>query len=370
MTDYALSLHNIEVPGSAVWHSDNLVKVSYALNINDVTELTVAIPASVSFASGIIGRNTTAKLWRRPRGARTYYIEGDTEWLLTKYERTLTTQDDEAFLTFAHPNVLLQRRLIAYKQETLYADKTIKNSNDGQTWQMMLAYIDENLGGLCQDVSRIVPNFTTVIETDSSNDLRESSAPWRNLLTTLQELSGYKEDGAVRYFFDMRLLDGVPTFRMRPNYLGTDVSDLVTFGRDFGNLDEIKISEDYGREINVCYAGGAGSGLTQYVEMVYDTLPVPLLRSENFESMGDIDVATVLHDHGLRYLARNRAKRLLRAKIKDTGSFLYGSSYRHGDLVTLAVGDQAYKCHIYAVSVTADETGETVDIYLDAEQPL
>lgn len=371
MTDYALSLHSLDTPGQTLYTTDAIQSLNYAFNINDVTELQIKLPSKTQFPVGIIGRTTTCKLWRRPRNLRSFYIEGDTEWLLTKYDRKISRDGEEVVLTFAHPNVILQRRLIAYKQETLYADKTDANLNTAQTPYLVLAYIDENIGHLCQDVTRIIPDLERIIHAGPvSEDLRECSAPWRNLLTTLQELSSYQEDGVTRYYFELRVIDGQPVFRMAPYYLGSDLSETVTFSQNFGNLGEIQITEDYGREINVCYAGGAGSGLLQYVDIVYNKIPNPMLRSEGFESMGDIDVDAVLEDHGLRYLARNRARRLLRAKVQDTGAFLYGTSYRHGDLVSLAVNGQAYKCHIYAVSVTVEERGETVDIYLEAEQPL
>ncbi len=228
----------------------------------------------------------------------------------------------------------------------LYASATAGVQSD--TRRLLVAGVQEG------------PDFGVVTEVTSG---------YQNLLNVLQDLAQERDSSGNRAYFELVTHQGATTFRTRKNYLGADQTARVRFGIDLGNVEELTITKDYDKEVNVLYAGGEGSADQQLVVRVRRDAGIAngFYWCEEFETFGDVEVAQVLEAMARRELDTKRAKRILRAKVLNVGPFLYGRDYRHGDLVSLMTDEAMYTCHIYAVTVTVDENGENVEVFLDAQ---
>lgn len=200
-----------------------------------------------------------------------------------------------------------------------------------------------------------------------SAEYTESTSGYQNLLNVMQNLSAQIDNYGNRHYFQLLTHNGTTRLLTRRNYLNTDRSDKVFFGFKYGNLSEIVITNDYENEVNVVYAGGDGSQEAQLVHKVVQGTVNPFFRSEEFVTFGEINNRSALEGEGRRYLYANRAKKIIRARVSNTGAFRYGKDYNHGDRVTLVVEGAEYQCHIYAVSVQFSSNQENIDIYLDTQ---
>lgn len=363
MTDYRVSIHPHSDPTRTIFQTDDILSLDYTLNANDTTELSVTFQDDFGIIDLPIDSSCILRLYRRPKGALTYYLEGETEWIVATRETNR--------ITAYHPNVILDWRIVAYPPDSEYADKTEDLGTNLPADLMIIEYINQNLGPDTIDTTRIIPDLEIDAATGDYSTATEMTAGWRNLLGVIQELIQELDDNGERRHFVMLMRNGKLTFRLRPRCLNDQLESKVFFGEEYGNVAEINLIDDY-RHINVCYAGGEGQGEDQLISERKNmaTLTSPIWRREGFQAFGDIFEDSVLEAHGDRFLRENRPRRLAKAKVQDTELYRYGVDYHHGDMVSLLVNGTKYTCHVFAVSVSVSEDGEQVDIYLEGESEL
>lgn len=200
-----------------------------------------------------------------------------------------------------------------------------------------------------------------------SAEYTESTSGYQNLLRVMQDLAAQVDSYGNRHYFQLLTHNGRTRLLTRRNYLNTDRSDKVFFGFKYGNVSEIVVTSDYENEVNVVYAGGNGSQEEQLVHKVVQAQVNPFFRSEEFVTFGEIEDRQTLEREGRRYLYANRARKVIKARVANTGYFRYGEHYQHGDLVTLVSEGGEYQCHIYAVAIQFSQNQENIDIYLDTQ---
>lgn len=363
MTDYRVSIHPYGDPTRTIFQTEDILALDYTLNANDTTELTVTFQDDFGIIELPIDSSCILRLYRRAKGALTYYLEGETEWIIV--ERTRTS------ITAFHPNIILDWRLVAYPADTEYADKTEDLGTELPADLMIIEYLEQNLGADALDADRTIPDFSIDAATGDYTTATEMTAGWRKLLGVIQELVQELDDNGERRHFVMLMRNGELTFRLRARCLNDQLQDRIFFGEDYGNVAEIDLIDNY-RHVNVCYAGGDGQGDEQIIaeRQNTDTLTSPIWRREEFQAFGDILEDSVLEFHGDRFLKQNRPRRVIKAKVDDTDLYRYGVDYHHGDMVSLLVENEQYTCHVYAVSVSVSEGQESVEIYLEGESEL
>jgi hypothetical protein len=352
-----------------IWQTSDFASLSYILNLDDVTEVEFEPIYGASVPEAVFSRTTTMQIWRKPRGSAVFVLEGNTEWLVTKdVIRYDTGPVARRTIVASHPNLLLQKRLIAYTSGTTQAEKTADNGANAPIVELMEQLVNENIGSLAESDRNMVVGISSVPYVDPAVEV---SAPWRQLLSTLQDLAQQKDENGDRCYFSLDIRDNSLEFRIRRGALGSDKSSDIVFSVENGNVSEMTVTRDYGREINAIYVGGEGSGAEQIIGLVADPVLSPVFRWEDFLQAGYyIDTDTALEAEGRRQLDASTARRFINAKVMDATPFIYGRDFVHGDTVGLAVAGNLYHCTIFAVTVKVAGGVEEVEIYLDAEEPI
>lgn len=316
-TQYKITFHYMTfgydiLPEHVLFQVDSFDSLSYSLNSNDVTQATLSFSSSEEIPYSMYNRGICMRIWRKPQGTDSYYLEASTEWLVLKVSELVQNTEIGKIkytITAYHPNIVLRRRVIAFPSGTKFADKLSSwpvpagsppVRNDNYIGQLIKEYFEENIIE-CIDI--LSPTYVPDALTNPVDDERritvsilgdwkfgvvtESTSGYQNLLRVLQDLAAQLDEDGNRLYFDFRTYLGQTNFLIRKNFINVDKSDKVFFGFQFNNLSEVSSTSDYENEINVVYAGGSGNQLEQLITKVYpNTLnqsSANLVRNFGFE---------------------------------------------------------------------------------------
>lgn len=365
MISYHISLYAYSTPQNTLWESSAYDSISYTLNLNDVTTLSVTFPMS-SLAPVFATRNDIMMRVHRSVNGNAAPV-GRTDWVLV--DNIVTIVDGEPMLTYVahHPNSILGDRLIAYPSETVYADKTEELGSELPADQMIIAYVQENVGSLCIDTTRRIPNLSLVYSYWMQLPT-ESSGGFANLLSTLQSLSQIEESGE-RNYFAFRILNGLPFFDLYRNYSG-QYRDAV-FTEEY--ISDLTVTVNRAEEVNAVYVTGEGSGEEQLIIPMLDSsrIPSPMFRREASVSANSSEDESLLIVEGRKALALGTPRWKLECRaIDNVGGLVYGVDYDHGDKVNVYAMGRNWLCTIYGSEVSVSAEGEDVTIYLRGESPI
>lgn len=154
---------------NTIWQTDSFESLNYSFNANDVTEATVVLHPDADIPSYINSRNICMRIWRKPDEETGYQLEGGTEWLVMRVVKTMRPAEEGGTtytITAYHPLIAFRRRVIAYKADTVYADKQDYPSI------MMFEYIGNNvnIGGSW----KVVPGADQYVYLQSQKTLTRS----------------------------------------------------------------------------------------------------------------------------------------------------------------------------------------------------
>jgi hypothetical protein len=259
---------------------------------------------------------------------------------------------------------LLDRRIIAYPPETLYAEKTFEHGNNGPADDLMKAFVRENLTADAVDTERDASAYFEVDGDASLGATVEKSASYRSLLATVKELADASAEAGAPLYFDVapgnKFLFTVTTQGGLRN---------LTFGPAYHNLDDASISVIYDEEVTVVYVGGDGEGAGRLVETVLGRVGRSAFgRKEIFHEANDIDVSSVLIEEGTARLVR--PKIVIEGRTIDTPQVQFGRDYFYGERVQASVHGYTVDCHIDAFSIDYSNGSENLDVRLRGELSL
>lgn len=364
-----------------VWRDTDFISLEYARSVNNAGAMSLIIYDD-GYERSLFQRDFRAEIWRSVDGAPGY-LETNTFWLL----RSATKIWDEQYrvswlLQFEDTTAIIGRRIVAYKRETSYADKTIEElgamNTDLYADNMMKAYMSDNFGTTATDATRDLSAILTIETKVTAGPLTEKQAAFRSVLSVLQEIATDSESLGTNLYFDMiGDEDGLLRFITRINYLGVDHSaDALTpvlFGPQFSNLSGINLMFDYSDEKDVAYVGGADNGAARVLQTVTDDYRIslsPYNRLEMFHDCRDWDDTSVLDEEGEMKLQQATPKARLNANALDTPTTVYGRDYQYGDLVTAIVDDYQIDCHITAIHVRVAGEKEEIQAVLKGDTDL
>lgn len=347
-----------------------LTSLSIARAANTVGKATLIVPDQ--YLSSFWHRDIRFKVWRSvSNGPR--YLLGGTVWLGQKFSKNFTqkTWTIEA----EDLNSVLKRRIIAYPNGTIYADKTIEEGLDDAADNLMKAFVRENYGTLATDTDRNNATYLNVEPDLSLGQIVEKSVSFRELFATCTELANDSAELGTNLYFDV-----IPdandkfTFRVFKDKLGVDRTTIpISFGPAFRNLSDIELIWDYGNETTVAYVGGDGKDAARLIATVEDaprSAKSPFGRREIFVDGGDQDLETVLEEEGRSALRKGTPRILVSGRAIDTPRTQFGRDFFYGDLVKVAIDQLDVACHIDAFSVSYDGATENLDIRLRGETEL
>lgn len=344
------------------------ISIEYALSLNNPGALTISLSGDHTFSE--FPRDSIIEVWRKPLGG-SWYLAGRSTWLLRKITYTWNNIADQKWtLTAVSPLDILKRRIVAYRRDDIYSDKTDDNGNDGPADDLMKAYLRENIGSLVLNSERDLSDYVEIEADESLGANAEKQAAWRDLLTIVKELASDSESQGVPIYFDM-IGDGQGKYRFRTsiNQLGANrtksgVSPIM-FSDRAGNLTDIDLTLDYTNEKTVAYVGGQGSGALReiYVSKSGRESLSPFNRIEVFHDARDMWYDS-LPGEGRARLEETRPLVRLEARALDTIDLKYGRDYFFGDRVTVSVEDYVLDCMVQSVDIGVSDGREDVDVRL------
>lgn len=313
------------------------------------------------------------KFYRKSYGGKRHLL-GNTVWFACRFKQSWTGKFWEISLRDA--NTILDRHLVAYKQETTYAEKTALNANDGPAEVVMKRFVRENLWALATDANRNLGFHFNVEDDLNLGPTVEKTASYTELFSTLTGLANDSAELGTNLYFDVtvgpnQVTAQFPeqfTFRVRKDYPGTDRTGVVHFSPQ--NLADIELDWNYEDEVSVVYAGGMGQGATRLVVEERDDDRIrqsPFGRRETFIDVNDVDVESVLQDEARVKLYKHKPKVVLTARVVDTPQLSFGRDYFYGDLVQTNVGVLSFTPLIDAFSVSFSGQKEDLDVRQRAE---
>lgn len=319
-----------------------------------------------TYPIGYWRKNMRVRIYRAIPGYSPQLI-GRTVWFVRGWEL-----DEEAgtWTIFLQDNFfILKRMLVAYPGETTYADKTIEEGTNDEADDLIKAFVRENGGSLTTDPDREVAGLSVEVNTSLGVNT-EKTAPYANLLDTLNGLASDSAQQGTTIFFDLIWRQSVNDFFFytREGFLGADRTvQGLTFSKGHGNLTAVRITWDYREEVTVVYVGGEGQGagrLVATVENATALLNDPFARIESFTDARDAVEDTVLEAEGRLALYKATPKATLTGEIIDSPLSRFGVHFDYGDQVYAEARGITFTAHIDAFSINVSTSEEVVNVKL------
>lgn len=198
------------------------------------------------------------------------------------------------------------------------------------------------------------------------------SFAYDNVLDVCKRLAEASWESGTYLAFDI-VVDSTATggllLKTYANQRGTDRTASIVLGANFGNAEPTTDILDYENEITVSYIGGPGEGRYRKVEAAsIDALATEYWGLiENFYSATQQAGILAIANAAFAQLRERRVMQLFGVRVLDIPGYQFGVDYGAGDLVTLYddFSGVSYTVRIDEVSLTADDTGETIDIKME-----
>lgn len=356
--------------GNDIKLQPKVLEVQAARSVNTVGSATVRLAIDVPF--DFWRRDMRVKIYRRT-GSGTPYLLGNTSWLARKF---IWDNDTENWIIESMPDILsiLNRRIVAYTEETFYADKIIDNGNEGPADDLMKAFIRENYGTLALDTARDLSAYLDIADDHSLGPTLEKTAAFQDIFGVLTDLVNDAEAQGTKLYFELLPTSGNKfTFEVFEDYIGSDRANnrpFAQFGPEYKNLSEMQLTWDYTEEATFAYIGGDGEGAGRLLITQEDTVrsnKSPFNRIEIFVDGRDEVDETIMDSLGRIELNKRTPRLKLMAKALDTPILQFGRNYFYGDLVRVSVGNFIFNCLVSAFSVSYQEGREDLDVQLTGD---
>lgn len=356
--------------GNAIHLQPKVLEVQAARSVNTVGSATVRLAVDVPF--DFWRRDMRVKLYRRT-GSGTPYLLGNTVWLTRRFIWDETTQN---WILEGMQDALsiLNRRIVAYTEETDYAEKLIDYGNEDTADNLMKAFIRENYGSLALDTARDLSAYITVADNHSLAPVVEKTAAFEEIFSVLTDLINDADAQGTKLYFDLLPTSGDKfLFEVFKDRLASDRANnrpFAQFGPEYKNLADMQLTWDYSDEATFAYIGGDGEGAGRLLITQEDAVRLsksPFNRIEVFVDGRDEVDEGVMDSLGRVELNKRTPRLRLTGKAIDTPQLMFGRNYFYGDLVRVSVNNFVFNCLVNAFSVTYQEGREELDVQLSGE---
>jgi hypothetical protein len=356
--------------GNSMNLQPKVLEVQAARSVNTVGSATVRIAVDVPF--DFWRRDMRVKIYRRA-GSGTPYLLGNTVWLARKFIWDETTEN-WIIEGMADSLSIINRRIIAYTEDTLYADKIIDNGSDDPADNVMKEFIRENYGASAVDPERDLSTYLTIADDHSLGPVIEKTAAFQDTFGVLTDIVSDAQALGTNLFFDLLPINqGKWLFEVFKDKLGADRANnrpFAQFGPEYKNLADLQLIWDYSEEATFAYIGGDGEGAGRLLITQEDevrTSKSPFNRIEIFVDGRDEVDETIMDTLGRTELNKRTPRLKLSAKALDTPQLQFGRNYFYGDLVRVTVANFVFSCLVNAFSVSYSEGKEEMDVQLTGE---
>jgi hypothetical protein len=328
---------------------DQALAFEAARVINQVGGFSVRLAGDFDLRN--VGRDYLVEFWRNGRWFNT--------GLLRRVRRVETAGVETVEISGPDVMHLLRRRIVAHYAGSASASKT--------------DYIDD----MMKDIVR--ENFSAPTDTARTWSLLSVAADvsdgpmvtrgfaWRNVHEVLIDLSLAAEQAGAAVYFYLAPIFGVSgvtwQFRTAATQPGIDRTgdDRLMFGREFGNLANPELDEDYSDEATWVYAGGQGEGAERVTQTAHSTgraAASPWGRIEVFE-----DARNETHPNGVQAradgrLAEQQPRLRFSGDLLETPQCRYGIDWSWGDRVVVSYAGRQWNGLVKVASFGVDGSGE------------
>lgn len=267
-----------------------------------------------------------------------------------------------------------------------WLDRSIIAYTGGQAKTAKSAPSDDVMKELCREArgpdagndpygrSRIHAGFTVAADVSEGINF-DGSLEWLNLLKTLNDISDHAHSKGSPMYFDMVRIDAaVFQFRTYPDQLGIDRTsgpNAITFGEDFGNMEDPLWEEDWSRERNIVYGGGQGVDADRTIDPEKDVGRIyrtPHNRREAFQDARGEDTTLGVARKAFARLVKDRPRRQLSGRLLSIPGSLYGKDWGFGDQVNAEAFGHIFSGMPRMLTVVVDDLGnEEIDATIEAE---
>ena len=269
-------------------------------------------------------------------------------------------------------NGLLERRNVLYYAGSTAAAYVTVAADDA-----MKQIVRENLGasattGNARYVSDVIDAAYFTVQADLAQGATlDKQFAWRRVADVLRELSDASRQAGVEIFYEM-----VPTtestfeFQTFKTMRGVDRRNQITFGVEYGNLDEPIYTESWADEVNYAVAGGQGEEALRTLSSAEDTARSGASifgKAEGFVNATQETTTVGLTNAAKSAVNAGRPRRSFSAQIINNPQSLYGIHWGYGDYVTATYDGLTFDAMIKAVTVGLDNNGqETIEARIEA----
>lgn len=310
------------------------------------------------------------EIWRAPDS------DSPLKWqctgFLRKWRVRRLARNTDALLQGPTQVELLDRKIVAYTGGTSQAEKA-SNADD-----VMKAIVRDNLapnaGNDPYGRDRNFTNFTVAADVAEGPTITVE-VEWENVLKALNDISNHSHAQNDPIYFDVvRTAPAAFQFRTYPGQLGLDRTsgpNAITFGEDFGNMQDPVWEEDWTQERNIIYGGGQGVDADRTIDpekdvgRIYRTI---WNRREAFQDARGESTTLGVARKAFARLVADRPRRRLSGRLLSVPGSLFDKDWGYGDRVRAEAFGHIFDGIPRSITVVVDDLGnEEIDALIEAE---
>lgn len=296
------------------------------------------------YRDDLFARDSRIAYLRAPDGVNieTGTLIGNTMWLVSRRRRIIQADGLHSIaLICQHPNVLLQRRVVAYDEGTSEADKSDIASD------VVYAYLNENFV-TATDTARNLSSAHFVLDPAPAPTFGPSAQIAGSYRTVAEIIDDtIKSAAAQGVYMGVEVYVQSPPgpyhVRIYKNQRGTDrgfaSGQTVTLTPTTARMVRATVDEDWSTSVSYVYAGGSGNKDERLTATAEDTVlskQSPFGRFERFESFNATNTV-VLGTEAYKVLRDYRPRRHFDGSVTpdadQTWGEFYDITYTWGDIV-------------------------------------
>jgi len=369
-------------------HSGNMLaifdvwrKLSYSTVIRDVGEFSIEFEDNGDTRLTYFDTDYIIEVYRQIPGCGvTWYV--DFRGFCRKFSGAKTNTGENIFVVSGFDlNDLLVRRVIAYREGTIRAEKSCPAET------AIKEYVEENCGPSATPDLRGVATSDSVgvlgtfpgfsVDTDAGlGVIWDGIHAFDSLLDSIQDIANFA-DMDFGVFWNGKVLFEFRTFADQYGDDKTNTSISVSTGKNIygnypivmsveaGNVVNSEYTLDRSSEKNVVLVPGKGTRSTRNLEHVSDptnTVQSPWNTCEVVRNGSSLDYAYQLKAFGEEQLRDLTFKELFEFIPLQQPSCLYGKHYFVGDRLTVRHGDIYRNKRITSVNVTVTSDSQEIEL--------
>jgi len=366
--------------GNRLENVTDYMSLSVAQAVGAVGSTVIALPGYYPLES--FKKDGLLEIWRVPQNGQPYLLFNKI-FFLRRRQFFISGNQSWWVLTGYDPNFIFgdpsgrRGRIVTGFADTAYTSKTDEADN------IIKAIAREQAGSLAVDTARDLSAYLSIQDDLSLAPSISKGFSWRNLLTVFNEICQASITAGTYLAWDVVCStppDGQGNvaleLRTYTEQRGIDhraSSDSpVLIGTDFGNLDDVEIDDDWGKETSYAYVGGQGEGPLRALSEGGDTARIaesPFNRREQFVDKSNTFDLTALAAERDAALRAGEPRAVFSGRVIQTDQARFDVEWAFGDYVTAQARGRSFDARIDTLLIRFDrDNGEQISAFLKGDE--